>query len=231
MSTPRLVRFGVFEMDLRTRELRRRGVRISLQDQAFQVLALLVERAGDLVTRDEFRERLWPDDVFVDFEHGLNKAVVKVRHAIGDRAESPRFVETLARRGYRFIAPVEFADVPFADPAAPAAALAFRAAASRLVYDGRSVSLRVGANVLGRDPDAVVSIDSPKASRHHAMVTITSDGAVLRDLGSKNGTSVNGKPVTTPVALSDGDQILIGPARLVFRGAPRLGSTQTDTDD
>ena len=103
----RLVRFGLFELDLRTGELRKRGVRIARQEQPFQVLAMLVARPGDLVPREALRAALWPDAVFVDFDHGLNKAVGKIRRALGDLADSPRFVETLERRGYRFIATVE----------------------------------------------------------------------------------------------------------------------------
>jgi DNA-binding winged helix-turn-helix (wHTH) protein len=110
-SAPRLVRFGIFELDLETGELRRKGARVPLQEQPFQVLAELVRRPGELVTREQLRARLWPAAVFVDFDHGLNKAVGKVRDALGDLAERPRFVETLERRGYRFIAQVERARV------------------------------------------------------------------------------------------------------------------------
>ena len=101
-----LVRFGAFELDLRTGELRRSGVRIHLPDQPFQVLRALLDRPGDLVTREELRQRLWAAETFVDFERGLNAAVRRLRDALGDSADVPRFVETLPRRGYRFIAPV-----------------------------------------------------------------------------------------------------------------------------
>jgi len=102
----RLVSFAVFEMDLRSGELRKHGFRIRLQRQPFEVLALLVERAGDVVTREELQQKLWPANTFVDFDHGLNKAINKIREALGDSAEAPRFVETVARRGYRFLADV-----------------------------------------------------------------------------------------------------------------------------
>lgn len=101
----RPVRFGVFEVDLDAGELRKNGTRIRLQEQPFQVLAVLLERAGQVVTREELRQKIWPADTFVDFDHSLNTAVNKIREALGDSASSPRFVETLARRGYRFIAP------------------------------------------------------------------------------------------------------------------------------
>jgi cholera toxin transcriptional activator len=102
----RVTRFGVFELDLGAGELRKSGVKLRLQGQPFQVLALLLERAGDVVTREELQQKLWPSDTFVDFDHSLNTAVNKVREALGDSASSPRYVETLARRGYRFIAEV-----------------------------------------------------------------------------------------------------------------------------
>src|SRR3954466_10124083 len=100
-------RFGAFEADAATGELRRQGLRIKLNAQPFQVLLMLLERAGELVTRDEIARRLWPDGTFVDSDHGVNSAVNRVREALGDTASNPRFVETLARRGYRFVAPVE----------------------------------------------------------------------------------------------------------------------------
>jgi TolB-like protein/DNA-binding winged helix-turn-helix (wHTH) protein/Flp pilus assembly protein TadD len=99
--------FGVFELDLRTRELRKAGGRVRIQEQPLCVLVSLLERPGELVTRDELRQKLWQSDTFVDFETGLNKAITKIRDVLGDSAASPRFVETLPKRGYRFIAPVE----------------------------------------------------------------------------------------------------------------------------
>jgi cholera toxin transcriptional activator len=103
----RIARFGVFELDLNAGELRKSGVKLRLQGQPIQVLTLLLERAGDVVTREELRQKLWAADTFVDFDHSLNTAINKVREALGDSAATPRYVETLARRGYRFIAPVQ----------------------------------------------------------------------------------------------------------------------------
>jgi DNA-binding winged helix-turn-helix (wHTH) protein len=100
----RRLRFGVFEMDLRTGELRKHGMQVRLQKQPFQVLAMLLEHPGEVVTREELQKNLWPADTFVDFDHGLNKAINKIREALGDSAESPRFLETVSRRGYRFLA-------------------------------------------------------------------------------------------------------------------------------
>jgi DNA-binding winged helix-turn-helix (wHTH) protein len=107
LRPPKLYRFGIFEADAATGELRRRGIRIKLNAQPFQVLLLLMERAGELLTREEISRELWPDGTFVDYEHGVNSAVNRIREALGDTAGNPRFIETLARRGYRFVAPVE----------------------------------------------------------------------------------------------------------------------------
>ncbi len=106
VDSPRFLRFGQFELDLRTREIYKEGKRIKLQEQPCQVLALLIERAGELVPREELRKKLWPNDRFVDFDHGVNIAINKLRDALGDSPEKPQFIETLPRRGYRFIAPV-----------------------------------------------------------------------------------------------------------------------------
>ncbi|MGD0581089.1 MAG: winged helix-turn-helix domain-containing protein, partial [Bryobacteraceae bacterium] len=101
------VRFKAFELDLRSRELHKHGLKLKLQGQPIELLAMLLEQPGELVTREELRTKLWPEDTFVDFEHGLNSAINRLREALGDHAEAPRFIETLPRRGYRFIAAVE----------------------------------------------------------------------------------------------------------------------------
>jgi Tol biopolymer transport system component/DNA-binding winged helix-turn-helix (wHTH) protein len=121
---PSTIRFGIFEANFRSGELRRNGIRVRLQDQPFQILNLLLEKPGEVVTREELQSRLWSADTFVDFDHSLNTAIKRLRDALGDSAENPRFVETLARRGYRFIAPVHNGDAVVSLPriAAPAAA-------------------------------------------------------------------------------------------------------------
>ncbi|HMH01186.1 MAG TPA: winged helix-turn-helix domain-containing protein, partial [Terriglobales bacterium] len=122
------VKFGPYEVDLHTHELWKYGTRIKLVGQPFEVLTILLKKAGELVTREELRARLWPGDTFVDFNHGLNAAVNKLREALSDSAESPRYVETLPRRGYRFIAQVERQDAipaipPPADPVSQSVAI------------------------------------------------------------------------------------------------------------
>lgn len=107
MPTPRTLRFGLFELDLRSGELSKQGRKVRLEGQPVQILTCLLEKPGELVTREELRQKLWPADTFVNFEHGLNAAVKRLRQALNDSADNPRFVETLPRRGYRFLAPVE----------------------------------------------------------------------------------------------------------------------------
>ena len=111
-AATRIYRFGVFEVDLKASELRKNGLRLKLPEQPFQILAVLLERPGEIVTRDELRTRLWAGDTFVDFDHGLNNAVMRLRETLGDSSDNPRFVETIPRRGYRFIAPVEETSYP-----------------------------------------------------------------------------------------------------------------------
>jgi DNA-binding winged helix-turn-helix (wHTH) protein len=132
--TPARYRFGIFEADSATGELRRSGIRVKLHAQPFQVLFLLLQRPGEVLTREEICRELWPGDTFVDYEHGVNSAINRLREALGDKAASPRFVETLARRGYRFVAPVERIGIAppqspspqiTEDPAAPPTKTAF----------------------------------------------------------------------------------------------------------
>src|SRR5258707_2918738 len=109
-ESAKTLRFGVFEVDLRAGELRKQGVRIKLQEQPFHVLTVLLQRPGEVVTREELRNQNWSADTFVDFDNSLNTAINKLREALGDSADNPRFIETLPRRGYRFIAPVSSED-------------------------------------------------------------------------------------------------------------------------
>src|ERR1700686_3373699 len=120
-------RFGVYEADPGSGELRKSGVRLRVQEQPFQVLLTLLRRPSEVVTREELRQQLWPEDTFVDFDHSLNTVINKLREALSDSAANPRFIETLSRRGYRFVAPVEFVQkqaAPGLPPAAPAIVVA-----------------------------------------------------------------------------------------------------------
>src|SRR6202050_3118712 len=163
-SSSACLRFGVFEADLRNGELTKQGKRLRLQEQPFQLLAMLLERPGELVTREEVRQRLWPPTI-VDFDHGLNKAISKIRDILGDSAENPRFIQTVARRGYRFLADVTVVntgevaaappenasvDSPTLDPAParsrPSAAWAMAGAALLLITAGMGIWIRSTSN-------------------------------------------------------------------------------------
>jgi cholera toxin transcriptional activator len=122
-------RFGTYEADCGSGELRKSGLRVRVQDQPFQVLLVLLARSGEVVTREELRQQLWPADTFVDFDHSLNTVINKLREALSDSAANPRFIETLARRGYRFLAPVEFIEKQAA-PGLPSAKAALPAETS-----------------------------------------------------------------------------------------------------
>lgn len=221
----RLVRFDGFELDLKTGELRRSGAKVALQEQPFRVLAMLVEHPGDLVTREQLRLRLWPDAVFVDFDHGVNKAIAKIRRALGDAAEHPRYVETLERRGYRFLAPVELG------PDTSNRHVAFVVGRARLLWGDRTIPLAAGDNLIGRDPASLVWLDSSDVSRRHARIVVADGRAKLEDLGSKNGTYLNDRRIASAATLNDGDAIRIGPARLAFRSAAPSDPTRTAAVD
>jgi DNA-binding winged helix-turn-helix (wHTH) protein len=115
-AAQRMFRFGLFELNLSAGELRKQGRKIKLQEQPFEVLAMLLRRPGDVVTREELQQALWPADTFVEFDQGLNTAVKKIRQALADSADNPRFVETIPRKGYRFIAPVSTNEAPAPAP-------------------------------------------------------------------------------------------------------------------
>jgi DNA-binding winged helix-turn-helix (wHTH) protein len=204
---PGIVRFGPFEANLETGELRKKGMRLALQRQPFEALSSLLEQPGALVSRDRLHERLWPGELFVDLEHGLNKAINKLRTALDDEGAQPRYIETLPRRGYRFIAPVT---------TAPAESDAARGA-SRVLCEGRTIPLAFGSHIIGRDETASISIDSQTVSRRHARLVLTQESAVVEDLGSKNGTRLNGELVSGSASLADRDTIQVGTHQLVFR--------------
>jgi DNA-binding winged helix-turn-helix (wHTH) protein len=199
---PRTLRFGPCEVDLSTGELRRDGAKVALQDKPFQILALLVERRGQLVTREELRSRLWPMDTFVDFEHGLNTAVKKLRQALDDSAEQPRYVETLPKRGYRFLAPVEGdgqavetpsplpGPAPHTDAPAPPrrtrwSGRAAAALAAVVVLAALAARLRPGASTATPAANlapVIVLMDSPLPGRVYDPRTLAAGGTNADDL-------------------------------------------------
>src|SRR5260221_9914889 len=147
----RVLRFGVFELDRRSGELRRDGLRVRLQEQPLRVLEALLDARGEPVTREALRQRLWPDETFVDFDSGLNRAINRLRAALGDEADNPRFIETLERRGYRFIAP---AGGP--EPGAPPAAGGLPPPVPR-----HRRAMWLGAGAFSAPPTAALSLFAP----------------------------------------------------------------------
>jgi DNA-binding winged helix-turn-helix (wHTH) protein len=144
-----IVRFGSFEVNLRSGELRKDGLRIRLPGQPFKILAILLEQAGEAVSRDQIKKELWPDDTFVDFEHSLNSAVKKLREALSDSADHPRYIETVPRLGYRFIAPIKRVEsAPVADT---------------------PPSLSASAAVDGREPPQAPADQGPRIRRLRAV--------------------------------------------------------------
>ena len=208
-----LVRFGVFELDRRSGELRKAGVRINLQEQALQVLTLLLERPGDLVTRDELRQRLWPTGTSGDFDHGLNAVINRLRDTLGDSADSPRFIETLPRRGYRFIAPIE------PDPEASSAVsrdVAERISATR-PRGARSLRRRAGRRRGG------VALGLARSCDGGILATAASSRAVDGRHGPKSCQS-RGSPATRT-----GRRSLRMATRSRSRGPARSPTTRTST--
>jgi hypothetical protein len=193
------------------------------------VLARLVTRPGELVTREELRRALWPDAVFVDLDHGLNKAVAKIRRVLGDLAGSPRYVVTLERRGYRFIAAVEraAATAPSAPPLARDAT-ATHIRIVRLNWHDRAFALGPGTHVIGRDADVAIWVDASVVSRRHARIQVGDAEVTIEDLGSHNGTYVNDERCDGVRRLAHGDQIRVGPASFVVFDPPELDPTASE---
>ncbi len=199
------VQFGEFTLDAGSRQLLRKGQEVHLVPKAFDLLQLLLERRPDAVSRGEIRDRLWPD-TFVS-ESTLTSLVTDLRAALDDDAKAPQFVRTVYARGYAFAGAA----------AATAAERLRRSPRFRLFSEDREIVLREGENILGRDEDAAVSIDSPTTSRRHACIVVARERATLEDLGSRNGTYHRGERITKPQPLQDGDEIRIGRTVLTFR--------------
>src|SRR5690348_6315383 len=169
----RKVRFGVFELDSQTGELRKGGLRIRLQEQPFRVLVTLLDRPGELVTREELRKKLWPEDTFVDFDQGLGTAIRKLREALGDSADNPRFIETLPRRGFRFIVPVSWETARAV--AGPGVAQPGPARHARRQVLHHRVAL-IAVAILGLGALAYLLTPSPSIPKVMKIVQLTNDG-------------------------------------------------------
>lgn len=206
----------VFDLD--TREARRSGRPLPLSPKAIDLLALLVRERPKAISKERIHAALWPG-VFVS-DASLTNVVAELRAAFGDSVREPRIIRTVHRFGYSFVAkPVEEKD---ARPAAGDSGAAFR-----LMWERREIALEPGEHVLGRDQKAAVWVDDPSVSRHHARILVRGGAATLEDLGSKNGTLLNGERVEGAVAISDGDEVGIGRATLTVRVLRQGVSTQT----
>jgi DNA-binding winged helix-turn-helix (wHTH) protein len=205
-----VLRFGESVFDGEAREVRRGAQTVVLSPKAFQLLGLLLEARPRALRQQELRDALWPD---THVSHtSLPRVVTELRAALGDDPKAPLFVRTVHGFGYAFRAGSE---EPGSSPVR-----------FRLVWSRREIPLPFGEMVVGRGVDCGLRLDSPRVSRHHARIRVTGSGASVEDLGSKNGTTVRGERIEGEVALRDGDEIVIGPAELLFRGSAD-GSTET----
>jgi DNA-binding winged helix-turn-helix (wHTH) protein len=214
-------RFGEFELDVAAYTLRQAGQRIKLEKIPMEVLVLLVRQAGILVDRAEIQAALWGPGVYVEHGTAINTAIRKIRRALGDDPEHPRFVETIVGKGYKFIAPLDSmgdrASLEGRDAEAAASDPPRRDGPDYLLTRGKqSFVLDRGRNLLGRHPEARVYCDHPSVSRRHARISIDATSAVLEDLRSRNGTFVDGRKIDAPTELHHGAIIGLGPITLTF---------------
>jgi DNA-binding winged helix-turn-helix (wHTH) protein len=204
--------FGSFRLDLSSGELRREAEEIAIEPRVFTLLAYLVENSGRVITREELLDKLWPDTHVTDAS--LSQAVASLRAALHDDVQTPKYLATLPRRGYKFVAKVSEERTA-------------TGCAYHLLYGLQDFVLAPGENIIGRSGDAAVRIRSDDVSRHHARVIISSTGARIEDLGSRNGTIVGGERIQRPRDLNDGDQIIVGGAKLLFQISRATRSTAT----
>ena len=202
-----IVQFAGFTFDRAGRQLLAGDTPVHLSPKAFDVLRVLIERRPEAVSKDELLAVVWPDTYVV--EASLTMVIAEIRRALGDESRNPRFVRTVQRYGYAFCADARDLNGPA--PGTDGAPSAW------LVWNGLTLPLRQGENLVGRDPRSQIWLDVPGVSRRHARILLGEGGAVLEDLGSKNGTAINARPVTAATPLADGDLIECGPAALQFR--------------
>ena len=210
-------RFARFAANTATRQLLADGCEVHLSPKAFELLLVLIEHRSRAVSKAELHQQLWPS-TFVG-ETNLPALVAEIRRALGDTAHDSAYVRTVHRFGYRFVAAV--------GDTASARGDSEGAARMHLTSGGRHFPLVEGALTIGRAGDAAIRIDSGGVSRHHARIVVGGNEARVEDLGSKNGTFVDGKPVSGSHLLIDGDEIRVGPIVLTFRVAPATQATET----
>ena len=211
-----LIGFGDYVLDVDGRELTRRGELVPLSPKAFALLAILVAHRPKALSKGALQDHLWPETFVV--EKNLTNLVGEIRQALRDDPAHPTFIRTVQRFGYRFCGHAEDG----ADPRALA-----REVRVRIAWPGGHASLARGQHIVGRDPDAAIFLDSTAVSRRHAAVCVTDEAVTVADLGSKNGTYVNGTAIERESRIADGDVVTLGGIALtVTIGAP---STSTDT--
>jgi DNA-binding winged helix-turn-helix (wHTH) protein len=211
------IRFAEFRLDTDTRQLFRDDEEQRLTPKALDLLTLLVTNRPNALSKAELHERLWPA-TFVA-EANLANVVAEIRDVLGDSAQRPRFIRTVHRFGYAFAADVH-----------GEAARHRRRSGDMicwLMFRTLNVALDDGEHLVGRGPDAAVSLPSASVSRHHARIIVTRQAVIVEDLGSKNGTWVRGKRIKKPNVLTDGDDIRFGSTRVKFRTRPVAGTAET----
>lgn len=212
-----IYRFGPFRLDMRAGELRRNDTRVALTPKVFQLLLLLVQNPGRLLTKRELLDAVWSE---TNVEEGsVTRAITRLRSALSDSASRPLYIETVPRRGYRFVSSVERAATD-----AIAATSSFE-----VVVDDRRYVLKEGENVLGRADDCEIPLKLASISRHHAVITVAGQRVTLHDLRSKNGTFVGGRRIDGMLDVSDGQQIRLGSVPLVVLSVSADPSTLTET--
>jgi DNA-binding winged helix-turn-helix (wHTH) protein len=210
--------FGEFELEQERRQLLRSGLAVPLAPKDYELLSLLVERRPRALSRAQIRDVVWPG-VHVS-ESRLNQAVNSLRQALEDDARQPRFVRTVHGFGYAFCGQAR--DTAQGSPGSPPRER------PRLVWGDRILPLSSGDNLLGRDEGASICLDAASVSRRHARILVEGSRATLEDLGSKNGTRLNGEPVSHPRELRDGDAVRLGEVQVLFRSQPFDRSTTTE---
>jgi DNA-binding winged helix-turn-helix (wHTH) protein len=208
--------FGDCELTREARLLRRKGEAVPLSPKAFELLTLLVDERPRAFTKQKLHELLWPDTFVSDAS--LHNLVAELRAALGDEPRNPRFIRTVHRYGYAFQGQVIDSD--------PSDGLRGETGGS-LFWGSRELALAPGENLLGRSTECQVSLGSSTVSRHHARILLAEGRAMLEDLGSKNGTLLNGTKVDQAVPLQDGDEIRLGSVELTFRSHSGFRSTLT----
>jgi DNA-binding winged helix-turn-helix (wHTH) protein len=214
-SPTRRVTFAPFTLDLETRQLLRgSGLEsVHLSPKAYELLCVLVGTRPRAVAKGELHQQLWPS-TFVS-EATLASLVAELREALGEHGRDARFIRTVHGFGYAFSGKTDVAGTPV------------ESTRHWIICNGRETPLAEGEYLIGRDPDVAIALSSPSVSRQHAKLIVTADVTTVEDLGSKNGTYLRGRAVTSPAALTDGDRIRVGVFELTFRTATGMGSTET----